>query len=89
MFVCLKKGHRARDCKVNVLCSKCGQEGHHVSLCERQERQLSPQANEFKVLREQRDESPNAKSPGIFHVGAGGRVALQTAQAVIRGGGYP
>ena len=88
-FKCIKKGHRARDCKVNVLCSKCGQEGHHVSLCERQERQLSPQANEFQVLREQKDESPNAKSPGIFHVGAGGRVALQTARAVIRGEGYP
>ena len=35
------------------------------------------------------DENPNAKSPGIFHVGAGGRVALQTARAVIRGEVYP
>ena len=60
-FKCIKKSHRARDCKVNVLCSKCGQEGHHVSLCERQERQLSPQLKKFKVLREQKDESPNAK----------------------------
>ena len=31
---CMKKDHRA---EVNVLYSTCGREGHHVSLCERQE----------------------------------------------------
>ena len=29
------------------------------------------------------------ENPGIFHLGAVGRVALQTARAVIRGKGYP
>ena len=77
------------DCKVNVLCSTCGHVGHHVSLCDRQERQLSPEANEFQVLQERNDENPNAKSPGIFHVGAGGRFALQAARAVVRGEGDP
>lgn len=88
-FRCMKKGHRARDCKVNVSFSKCGQEGHHVSLCERQEGILSPKQMSFKFLREWKDENPSAKSPGIFHVGAGGRVALQTARAVIRREGDP
>ena len=89
-FKCMKKGHRARDCKAkNMLCSKCGQEGHHVSLCESQVSQLSSNASEFQVLPQQKDANPSAISPSSLHVGAGGCVALQTARAVIQGEGDP
>ena len=72
-----------------MLCSKCGQEGHHVSLCESQVSQLSSNASEFQVLPQQKDANPSAISPSSLHVGAGGCVALQTARAVIQGEGEP
>ena len=72
-----------------MLCSKCGQEGHHVSLCESQVSQLSSNDSEFQVLPQQKDANPSAISPSSLHVGAGGCVALQTARAVIQGEGEP
>ena len=78
-FKCMKKGHRARECKSKVMCKKCGQ-GHHISLCEAQVRQqLSSDAQMLS------DVNSITTSPSTLHVGTGGRVALQTAPAVIRG----
>ena len=81
-FKCLQLGHRARDCTLSKLCKSCGQ-GHHISICDKQVR---PVVNEFEVVS---DVNPTSSSPRIFHVGAGGRVALQTACAVIIGEGVP
>ena len=81
-FKCLQKGHRARDCKLSELCKSCGQ-SRHISICEKQVR---PVVNEFEVVS---DVNPTSSSPRIFHVGAGGRVALQTACAAITGEGEP
>ena len=88
-FKCMKKGHRARDCKIDVLCNKCGQAGHHVSLCNvRNAQQVAPVA-EFQFSPNGQDKTPIVTSPSSLHVGTGGRVALQTAGAVIRGVGEP
>ena len=85
----MKKGHRARDCKIDVLCNKCGQAGHHVSLCNvRNAQQVAPVA-EFQFSPNGQDKTPIVTSPSSLHVGTGGRVALQTAGAVIRGVGEP
>ena len=85
----MRKGHRARECRANVTCSNCGQHSHHVSLCESKDKQLSPNAREFEVLPEREDAKPSALSPSTLHVASGGRVALQTARAVIRGEADP
>ena len=88
-FKCMKRGHRTRECRANVTCSNCGQHSHHISLCESKDKQLSPNAREFEVLPEREDAKPSALSPSTLHVGSGGRVALQTARAVIRGEADP
>ena len=58
-------------------------------MCESKDKQLSPNAREFEVLPEREDAKPSALSPSTLHVGSGGRVALQTARAVIRGEADP
>ena len=58
-------------------------------MCESKDNQLSPNAREFEVLPEREDAKPSALSPSTLYIGSGGRVALQTAQAVIRGEGDP
>ena len=78
-FKCMKKGHRARECKSKVMCNRCGQ-GHHISFCEVQvTQQLSSDSQMLS------DANSITTSPSTLHVGAGGQVALQTARAVIRG----
>ena len=81
-FKCLQRGHRARDCKSIELCSKCGK-SHHISICDKQ---VKPAVSEFEVRPEA---NPTTTSPSSFHVGAGDRVALQTARAVITEEGQP
>ena len=81
-FKCIQKGHRARDCKSIELCNKCGR-SHHISICDEWDK---PTVSEFEVRPEA---NPTTTSPSSFHVGAGDRVALQTARAVITGEGQP
>ena len=90
-FKCMKKGHRDRECRVNVLCNNCGQAGHHISLCEGKIMQSLPSVTEFQILPDGQDANPivTSSSSSSYHVGTGGRVALQTARAVIRGEGEP
>ena len=87
----MKKGHRARECRVNVLCNNCGQAGHHISLCEGKIMQSLPSVTEFQISPDGQDANPivTSSSSSSYHVGTGGRVALQTARAVIRGEGEP
>ena len=70
-FNCIRKGHRARECRTNVSCKKC--KGRHPtsSLCEIE-------------TREGREIGIN-EAVTTSHVGTGNRVALQTAQAVVKG----
>ena len=81
-FKCIQKRHRARDCTSIELCNKCGK-SHHISICDKQDK---PTVSEFEVRPEA---NPTTTSPSSFHVGAGDRVALQTARAVIIGEGQP
>ena len=86
----MKKGHRARVCKAfDVLCNKCGQASHHVSLCDVGIVQSVPSVSEFQFSPYGQNKTPITSSPSSLHVGTGGRVALQTARAVIRGEGEP
>ena len=48
-----------------------------------------PPVAEFQFSPNGQDKTPIATSPSSVHVGTGGRVALQTARAVIRGVGEP
>ena len=58
-------------------------------MCESKDKQLSPNAREFEVLPKREDAKPSALSPSTLYVGSEGRVALQTAQAVILAEGDP
>ena len=78
----LAKGTPTRDCKSIELCNKCGK-SHHISICDKQ---VKPAVSEFEVRPEA---NPTTTSPSSFHVGAGDRVALQTARAVITREGQP
>lgn len=72
-FVCLRKNHRARECKSNLTCKGCGG-SHHLALCSSQgARVLSEPSN------------PVVSSSGMHHIKSGGRVALQTAQGIAKG----
>ena len=81
-FKCLRKGHRVRECKSFELCNNCGQ-NHHISLCDSPPK---PVTNAFEVGPVA---NPISASPSSLHVGTGGRVALQTACAVVSGEGEP
>ena len=81
-FVCLIKGHRAFKCRSWVLCLKCNGK-HHVSLCDK-DKSSSVSASKDPKPTAPPVESVNAHSC-IENVGCGGRVALQTAQGVLKG----
>ena len=76
-FNCLKKGHRARECKNRVSGKKC-KGNHHTAICEERKREESRE--EVKIVTSGTESSPNN-----FHVGTSSRVALQTAQALAKG----
>ena len=50
---------------------------------------LNPGAKEFQIPTEGNVNGPSTTSPSSLHVGTGGRVALETARAVVRGKGKP
>lgn len=76
-FKCIEKGHRARDCKSDVKCKICKGNGHHVSLCE-----TKPQP----TSRGSGGQSTGNETNASMLVGTESRIALQTAQALIKGG---
>lgn len=78
-FNCLKKGHRARDCKSSVNCKKCKGK-HHTAICEERKREESE--GEAKVVT-----SGTESATSNLHVRTSSRVVLQTAQALAKGRG--
>ena len=70
-FNCLKKNHRFRSCKVNVTCSLCGG-SHNAALCEGGAGPSPIGASAASPMRVGEQESC---------------VAMQTAQALVRGQG--
>ncbi|XP_048583524.1 uncharacterized protein LOC125563014 [Nematostella vectensis] len=93
-FRCLRKNHRSFDCRSkDNKCKGCGG-AHHVSICERNEAKQTSGPGESQQERgenEQLDEitSNHVTSGGTdnLHVGSGTRVALQTAQGIVKGEG--
>ncbi|XP_028417494.1 uncharacterized protein LOC114541898 [Dendronephthya gigantea] len=65
-FNCMRKGHRARDCRQELVCEKCKGK-HHTALCEESE------GNEGEVPADQR--VPGAEI-GNLHVSSSSRVAF-------------
>ena len=65
-FKCMKKGHKAHDCRVRIKCANCNG-GHHTSIC--RDGKGSDKNEEERVV-----------APSL-HVGSQGKVALQTLQA--------
>jgi hypothetical protein len=73
--VCLKKGHRATECKnCKNACSKCNG-NHHVALCEGVKEGNVRDSNVTAVVSSSRS----------MHVGTEDRVVLQTAQGIVKG----
>ena len=77
MFKCLDKGHLARDCKSKSTCKNC-KGNHHVTLCERKPPQTSGGNGGLSTG------SPMGM-PNSMLVGTESRIALQTAQALMKG----
>ena len=73
-FKCINKGHRARDCKASVQCKNC-KGSHNTCLCELGSQQ-TPAGDSGQPL---------VNSPSSLLVGTESRIALQTAQALIKG----
>ena len=90
-FICAKKGHIARECKCEIVCKCCNKPGHHISICYKGHNAYQAPYQVNRANNSHRDVSQNAcqvsashASPAL-HVGLVGRVALQTAQAIISG----
>ena len=81
-FNCIEKGHRSRDCNVTIECKLC--KGQHSScLCEAKPQQASG-GNQDRPTGGNSDRPGNNVSAQL--VGTECRIALQTAQALIKGG---
>ena len=71
-YVCLDKGHLAKNCSSKVNCKLCGKR-HHISLCGAQEPGV------------QEDQVPSTHTSSNMHVSTVSRLALQTAQGYVKG----
>lgn len=80
-FKCVKKGHRARDCKAIVKCKNC-KGPHHTCLCDAITK--SPPPSEHTPGGD--GSRTFVSNPNSMLVGTESRIALQTAQALIKGG---
>ena len=84
-FNCLKKGHRSRDCRSNVKCQLC-RGPHNTALCEGGgQEQDCPIPNSEQGWGNGESVSGFAANPSNLHVGSECRVALQTAQGIVKG----
>ena len=81
-FNCIEKSHRSRDCSVTIECKLC--KGQHSScLCVAKPQQASG-GNQDRPTGGNSDRPGNNVSAQL--VGTECRIALQTAQALIKGG---
>ncbi|XP_046864649.1 uncharacterized protein LOC124459172 [Xenia sp. Carnegie-2017] len=85
-YICLEKGHKARDCDNNIKCSIC-KKNHHKALCD-SGKESKPQG----TVGQREVENVDANSSNTLFVSpknscekAGCNVALQTAQAKLVG----
>lgn len=76
-FKCIDQGHRARDCQVTVKCKIC-KGFHNTCLCDRDGKSQQPQGGDS-------GQPTITSNPNSMLVGTESRIALQTAQALIKG----
>ena len=77
-FNCRERGNRARDCKISASCKNC-KGFHQASLCEAKPQTPSGESGPRPI-----GPAP-VNSPSSMLVGTESRIALQTAQALIKG----
>ena len=88
-FICLKKGHKAIDCRSRVLCKICNGR-HHISLCVKSkvlpvsQGHRSEAAPSSPKAPEITEGSTNVASCSNYQ-GRMSSAALQTAQAIVNG----
>ena len=86
-FICVSKGHISCSCTSKNLCNHCKKTGHHIFICywdhnaHQAPRQGSRANNGDSDVPQNVNQASHA-SPAL-HVGSVGRVAIQTAQAII------
>ena len=78
-FNCTEREHRTRDCKISARCKNC-KGFHHASLCEAKPQTPSGESGPQPI-----GPAP-VNSPSSVLVGTESRIALETAQALIKGG---
>ena len=83
-FRCLRKGHRATDCRDYTKCKRCSSLEHHTAMCDVASKSIQGGSNACSSTEQVRGPATSPNSTGLL-VGAGTRIALQTAQAVLKG----
>ena len=83
-FNCINKGHLSRDCRARHNCNACGG-SHHVSICEKSCEERKVEKEGEKTNGEKKDEGKDSVHVSNLHVGTKCRVALQTAQGILKG----
>ena len=88
-FKCFKRNHKAFECHSKIACLNCNQR-HHSSLCNRPNRgnesnDINVEAKSFSPPAATKPASLINTTSCMGNVGNGGSVALQTAQAIVRG----
>ena len=74
-FLCLRKGHTARDCKETYSCFKC-KNRHHVAICDKKNDSSSIPSNSQGT-------STNNDNGSVNFTSNGNNVLLQTARAKV------
>ena len=88
-FKCLKKNHRAFNCRSQDNCKCCGGH-HHVSICNKNSSGETPRRNkpnqvqDNNLLKGDKQSALNVVSKSL-HMGSSVCVALQTAKGLIKG----
>ena len=77
-FNCLKKGHRARECRIVIVCKKCRCK-HHTAMCEERKRVESSKLEVGAV-----QATSGIQTSHNNHVRTSSRVALQTGANIDR-----
>ena len=78
-FVCLRRGHIARDCKTEIECSEC-KGRHHKAVCAKLCKSLDKPKEKEKG---ENNSDSGANTSAAIQVNTGTQVFLQTAQVTV------
>eukprot|EP00794_Sanderia_malayensis_P016165 gene16165-biopygen13734 len=80
-FSCLKPGHRSYKCRNKISCNRCKEGNHHCAICP----SLAPCISKDSQPQPTAPVLDPTASAWVGNTGSEGRVALQTALAVVNG----